>query len=132
MPRKRDPRTRFEQEATKKGAAVLSAIRALRKLAGPGGTPEEWARIFGTLEDEMQRLRDHVSERPAHQQMQIFDEPPDPKPRPPSSLDEVRKIMDGLGHQGPVFNGPGVRSIAQTPHAPSGADVAAPDGSSAS
>ena len=132
MPKKRDPRARFEEDAPARGAAAVRAIRALRKLAGPGGKPEEWGRIFSTLEKEMQRLRDAVAEMPAHQQMQIFDEPPDPKPRPPSSLDEVRKIMDGLGHQGPVFNGPGVRSIAQTPHAPSGADVAAPDGSSAS
>jgi len=72
MSKTREPRVRFEQDAPARVATAVRAIRALRNLAGPGGKPEEWERVFDGLQEELDRLRTYVHEKPAGATIDLF------------------------------------------------------------
>ena len=125
MPKRRDPRERFEQDAPPRAAAVVKGIRALRKLAGPGGAPEQWDRIFEAWEDEIRKLRDLVRELPAAEQIDLFGARG--TARAHEVIEQMRERASALAPAGTTTHS------TQTPTAPSGAPrEAAPAGSSAS
>lgn len=108
MPARRDPRTRFEEDAKKHAGKAIKDIHGLRRLwvTNSRGTPDNWATIERKIQKAIESTRTIATELPPEQQLEFFDGPS----RSDAALAELRGRVSQLA-PAPDRAEPGTRGV---------------------